>query len=244
MIRGLALAIMAAQPAAADCRQALALGLDVSGSVDVAEYSQQIDGLAGALGSDDVRAALLSQPGFPVRIAVYEWSGPHAQAILLPWTEIADDAALSAAIARLARSRRRDADATTAIGAALLFGSDMLARQTDCQSLTLDLSGDGVSNTGPRPQDVPPDAMPPGTVVNGLVIGSIARFRDPGDNEIEQLSSYYRETVIRGPGAFVEAAIGFDDYRAAMERKLLRELTSLAIGRADAPPAAVVASLP
>ena len=36
--------------------------------------------------------------------------------------------------------------------------------------------------------------------------------------------SYYRDRVIRGPGAFVEVANDFNDYREAMKRKLLREI--------------------
>ena len=39
-------------PAAAFCRQALALGLDVSSSVDEGEYTAQIEGLAQALSGD------------------------------------------------------------------------------------------------------------------------------------------------------------------------------------------------
>ncbi|NVJ94571.1 MAG: DUF1194 domain-containing protein, partial [Marivivens sp.] len=42
--------------------------------------------------------------------------------------------------------------------------------------------------------------------------------------------SYWKTYVIRGPEAFVEPAAGFDDYEAAMRRKLLRELRSLALG--------------
>ena len=52
MIRALVLAVagwLLADPGTAACRQALALGLDVSGSVDACEYRLQIDGLAQAL---------------------------------------------------------------------------------------------------------------------------------------------------------------------------------------------------
>ena len=70
--------------------------------------------------------------------------------------------------------------------------------------------------------------------MNGLVIGSGNRR---GDDEriadIKELSSYYNSYVIRGTGAFVEAALGFEEYAAAMERKLLRELASIAIGKLD-----------
>ena len=70
----------AAAAQAAACRQALALGLDVSGSVDEAEYQLQLQGLAAALVSDDVRASLMRLPDAPVRILVFEWSGQRLSA--------------------------------------------------------------------------------------------------------------------------------------------------------------------
>ena len=39
-----------------------------------------------------------------------------------------------------------------------------------------------------------------------------------------ELVTYFRERVIQGADAFVEVALGFDDYADAMKRKLLREL--------------------
>lgn len=41
--------------------------------------------------------------------------------------------------------------------------------------------------------------------------------------------AYYRAYVIRGDSAFVEAAQGFEDFEAAMIRKLLRELQVVAV---------------
>ncbi|WP_336247087.1 DUF1194 domain-containing protein [Octadecabacter dasysiphoniae] len=72
MIRAISFAVLCAfsiaSPASAqNCRQALALGLDVSGSVDRREYRLQLDGLADALGHPDVVDALLSQMDAPVR---------------------------------------------------------------------------------------------------------------------------------------------------------------------------------
>ncbi|MEJ6402479.1 DUF1194 domain-containing protein [Yoonia sp. 2307UL14-13] len=218
----------------AACRQALALGLDVSGSVDGHEYRLQLDGLATALSSPKVQEALLAQPDAPVRITVYEWSGPRDQNVILPWLTINDINDLNTAIGALTAHRRQPAAPTTAIGAALLAGFALLREQGTCWRRTLDISGDGPANTGPRPQDIDPARQPRGVIVNGLVVGSGDLIT--GDNrfaDIKELSSYYRRNVIRGPGAFVETALGFEDYAAAMERKLLRELRSLAIGAVD-----------
>ena len=227
------LALLAATPAQAACRQALALGLDISGSVDAQEYVLQREGLATALGAEPVRAAILQQPGAPIRLTVFEWSGPAAQTVILPWTEIADAAALDAARQRILTAPRSRQDQTTALGSAMLAGFAMLEAQSDCWTRTLDLSGDGMANTGPRPQDVSHDRTPQGVTVNGLTIGAdLQPGRDETSADIRALSAYFRAYVIRGPGAFVETALGFEDYAAAMERKLLRELRSLALSDA------------
>lgn len=219
-----------AADAQAACRQALALGLDISGSVDAREYRLQREGLAAALGSAKVRAALLQQLDAPVRLTVFEWSGPADQTVILPWTDIGSAAALDAATSAIKDAPRSNQDPTTALGSALLAGFAMLDAQKSCWRRTLDLSGDGPANTGPRPQDIGADRTPQGVTVNGLTIGAdLQPGRDERLSDIKELSAYFRSYVIRGPGAFVETALGFEDYAAAMERKLLRELQSLAL---------------
>ncbi len=228
LVAGLALA-----PAAADaaCRQALALGLDVSGSVDATEFRLQLDGLAAALTSDEVAAALLAQPEAPVRLAVYDWSGPRDQRMLLPWTEIGEPADLADVATRLRAARRHVAAPTTALGAAMRRGFDLLDQQAACWRRTLDISGDGISNAGPRPQDIGP--APGGLTVNALVIGAPGA---PGAADgLGALTGYFQAYVLRGPDAFIVTAAGFEDYQAAMQHKLLRELRALAIGAADVP---------
>ncbi|MEL6838721.1 MAG: DUF1194 domain-containing protein [Pseudomonadota bacterium] len=228
------LACLLAWPIAADaaCRQALALGLDMSTSVDAVEYRLQLDGLAAALNSDSVQQVLFARTDAPVRISVYEWSGPPNQTLILPWTTLHAPSDLATATAVLRNHERLVAAPTTAIGAALLYGFDLLEQQPDCWRRTLDLSGDGETNTGPRPQDIADSRTPTGVVVNGLVIGAgNAGGDDHRFADIKALSSYYRQHVTRGPGSFVEVALGFEDYASAMERKLLRELASIAIGQ-------------
>ncbi len=232
MIRAALLLLLLPQAADAACRQALALGLDVSGSVDANEYRLQLDGLATALNSDAVQRILFAQPDAPIRITVFEWSGPEDHHIILPWTSLDNAASLANITGTLQGHQRRSAAPTTAIGSAMLAGFTMLNQQSACWKRTLDLSGDGPTNTGPRPQDIPASRTPPGVVVNGLVIGSgDQRGDDARIADIKELSSYYTTYVVRGPGAFVESALGFEDYANAMERKLLRELESLAIGQ-------------
>jgi len=233
MIRVLLFLLFLPGLAQAACRQALALGLDVSGSVDAAEYRLQLDGLATALNSPKVQDVLFSQPDAPVEVLVYEWSGPSDQTVIIPWTSIATPGDLAQITSTLRGHSRGAAAPTTAIGSAMLAGFAFLQDRPACWKRTLDLSGDGQTNTGPRPQDIGDSRTPTGVVVNGLVVGS-GNLRGGDDRfaDIKELSSYYQSYVIRGPGSFVEVALGFEDYAAAMERKLLRELASLVIGDA------------
>lgn len=211
------------------CRQALALGLDVSGSVDSREYRLQLDGLAEALGNPDVTAALLGQAGAPIRLAVFEWSDPADARLILDWTEITDDAALLRVQSVLRTTRRADMGPSTGLGAALRFGVSLLDEQRNCWTRTLDISGDGKGNTGQRPQDV--TGIPADININGLVIGVDDSTGGHERNlQIGELTAYYSAYVIRGPDAFVETALGFTDYAEAMRRKLLRELAVFAIG--------------
>lgn len=231
MIRLLFVLLLLPGLAQAACRQALALGLDVSGSVDAVEYRLQLDGLAVALNSDKVQAVLFAQPDAPVHVLVYEWSGPLDQSIIVPWTAIAGAGDLARITGILQNHQRSAAAPTTAIGSAMLAGFSYLEEQPDCWKRTLDLSGDGQTNTGPRPQDIGDNRTPTGVIVNGLVIGSGNRRGDDARfADIKELSSYYNTYVTRGAGSFVEVALGFADYAAAMERKLLRELSSIVMG--------------
>lgn len=214
-----------ASAAQADCRQALALGLDVSGSVDSREYRLQLDGLAGALLDRDVRKALLEPALPPVALAVFTWSGPDHQRLLQGWTRISHPSDIIALANRLRSTQRQPGDPSTAIGAARAFGVDLLAQRPDCWKHTLDLSADGKSNTGPHPRTL---AVPAHVTVNALVIGADSRS---GTEEVGELAAYYTAFVIAGPDAFVQTALGFDAYQAAMIRKLKRELQGLILSR-------------
>ncbi|MEL6463956.1 MAG: DUF1194 domain-containing protein [Pseudomonadota bacterium] len=237
---GAAVAALVGAEAAAECRQALALGLDVSGSVDAREYRLQMDGLAAALDSGRVRQALLQMPSAPVHLLVYEWSGPDDPAVILPWTAIDTAPALNAVIGQLRATERRQASPGTALGLAMREGVAHLEERAECWKRTLDLSGDGKSNLGVRPVDVKPEIEPTGIIINALVIGAdTMTLGDVRQAEISGLSAYFQNSVIVGAGSFVETALGFEDYAAAMARKLERELETLILGAAPLPGASV-----
>lgn len=220
--------------AQAACRQALSLGLDVSSSVDDVEYALQLEGVTAALNAPVVVDILFLQPNAPVRIHVFEWSGPVNQTVIVPWMTIQSPADLAEVTKQLRAHTRGVPAPTTAVGSAMIAGFTYLEQHPDCWVRTLDLSGDGATNTGPPPESIPDEQSPNGVTVNGLVVGSGNFFGDQVSRDaLADLEVYYRKNVIRGPVAFVEVAENYDDYAKAMERKLVRELSALAVGQID-----------
>ncbi|WP_050602021.1 DUF1194 domain-containing protein [Ruegeria sp. 6PALISEP08] len=220
-------------PVHAQCRHALALGLDVSGSVDNGEYRLQLEGVAAALQHPEVRQLMLADDATSIRLAVFEWNEPGHERMLLNWTEIQTQVDLNAINTLLIETSRSSTPQGTAVGSAMAFGADLLRQQNSCWRRTLDLSGDGKHNLGTHPREVRATLRNSGITINGLVIGA----DDPkaGDQrfvQVGELSAYYTAWVISGPNAFVEVALGFEAYEDAMIRKLIRELDSLVLSEA------------
>jgi len=228
---GLWLCVTLAPGAQAACRQALALGVDVSGSVDAREYRLQLDGLAAALRDAEVQRAFLAMPQAPVRLLVFEWAGLSDQRRLAGWRDIASAQDLEAVALRLEATQSVYEDPATAIGSAMLHGARLLNGQTDCWARTLDISGDGPANRGPHPGDLR-DAEFDGITINALVIGPGSRANTTKDlTGVLTLEQYYRAHVLRGRDAFVEPARDFEDFAQAMRRKLLREVAAPVLSR-------------
>ncbi len=204
----------------AGCRLALVLALDVSSSVDAREYDLQRVGLASALGSRDVRHAILQGAPGHVALSVYEWSGYQQQKLQLDWTVLDSHAAIDAAVATLAGMDRSHDDFPTSMGAALAYGARLLQREPACSRRVIDVSGDGVNNYRYGPAEAYRHFPLSDVTVNGLVI-----LGDQPD-----VARFYGEQVLRGPGAFMLMADGFEAFEEAMTRKLYREINEIIIG--------------
>ena len=215
-----------ASPALAeDCRLALVLALDVSGSVDAQEDLLQREGLAHALLAPDVVRAFLW--GDPVAVHAFEWSGHRSQTKLLSdWQLIRsqdDLARVAAAIAHTHRSKFHDAEAGTALGAALAYADQTVNEAPECRAQTVDVSGDGISNIGPAPAAIYASGRLDEVTVNALVVGGATDSHDRVSRD-RQLVTYFEAEVLHGPDAFWILANGYEDYERAMAAKLLREL--------------------
>lgn len=220
--------LLCATPVSAQeqCRLALQLGMDVSASVDAAEYRLQIDGLAAALIDPAVTEAFLNGPG-PVALSIFEWSGRFQQDILLDWTMITSEADLLVIAEGLADAGRGHQDFPTALGYALGFAATRFEEAPPCLFQTLDISGDGNNNDGFPPAAAYEHFDFDGVTVNGLAIGGASR----------EIADYFAAEVIHGPGAFVEFAATHEDFGDAMRRKLERELRALIFGDMPGPDA-------
>ncbi len=230
------LATMATSVSAQDCRQALVLGLDVSLSVDVNDFSLQRHGLAQALIDPDVVQAMIGPYDDHIELAVFEWSGQFNQSLLVDWTRIDGPETLGIIAETLRTEPQVTGTGRTALGAAMLYGRDLLATRSHCTKQTLDISGDGMNNNGVRPQDAKPQMDAAAIVVNALVIGPAMGEVTFDGVDVAQLSRYFHDRVITGPFAFVETIAGFASYEDAIKRKLLREVTQAHVQQRPHPP--------
>ena len=208
-----------AAPAAADCRLALALAVDVSRSIDAQDYVIQTDGLAAALSDKEVRSAIFGPEG-QVALSIYYWSGKGYQDLVQPWVTLDSPEALDAAIWEVRRTPRPEAPLATALGDALSYGLDLIGDAPDCERRVIDVAGDGLNNDGISVARTYEREDFTGITVNGLAVG---------EHEAD-IVDYYAQEVIRGPGAFVEVAPRQADYPEVIRRKLLRELEGPMIG--------------
>jgi len=197
---------------AVGCDIALALAVDVSGSVDDAEYRLQMQGLADGLRDATVADALIKAKA---QVMLVQWTGDQRQEVSIGWTAM-DSATAPEAFARKVESAPRAwRNYSTAIGAALAFTRAAFSAAPPCRRQVIDLSGDGSSNEGIAPQTLRSGLWRDGFTVNGLAI----------EGSEPDLTAYYWEHVIAGENAFVVTANGFADYPARIKLKLLREVT-------------------
>lgn len=211
VLRAFALSMTLGQSAAA-CDLALALAVDVSGSVDTREYRIQMDGLAHALRDPIISEALVRANA---RLMLVQWTGSSRQQVTVPWTVIDSFEAIDAFADAVANDKRVWRNFSTAIGEALLVTMEAFDAVPGCARHLIDVSGDGISNEGVEPASLRRDLKARNITVNAIAI----------EESEPDLTAYFFENVIMGNGAFVVTASGFRDYPERIRKKLLREVT-------------------
>ncbi len=215
-LRFLTLFLCLTRPAWA-CDLALALAVDVSGSVDSSEYRIQMDGLAAGLRDPVVSEALVRGQA---RVMLVQWTGESRQRVTIPWTKIDSFVALEKFADQVAQDPRVWRNFSTAIGEALEATLLRFDEVAECRRLLIDISGDGVSNEGIEPTQIHGLLKDRGVTVNAIAI----------EESEPDLTAYFFENVIFGEGAFVVSASGFADYPERIRKKLLREVTQQSAG--------------
>jgi hypothetical protein len=203
----------------------LVFAADGSGSIDDDELRLQRQGWADALTSADVLSAIRNGLIGAIAVAYMEWGGPSSQVLIVDWHVIRDEASAHAFGEKLV-SAPRGAYGYNSISNAI----DYSVRLTDNNALdgtrkVIDVSGDG-PNIGGRPLAAArADALAKGFTINALAIRRPGgRPGGPGGMSLED---YYAESVIGGPGAFVEIADAARPFALAARRKLLTEVADL-----------------
>lgn len=208
------LALIASPAHASTCTLALVLAADTSSSIDADEYAAQMEGLAGAFRTNVLREALLGTEGIHVEATVVHWSGYKHQEQVVPWTALTGRAVIDGFADRIEAVPRAVDDQATSLGKGLEFSARLL-RGRACGRRLIDLTGDGVNNWRVGPDYFAERGVFDGITINGLVIRGATPDPEP----------YFREEVARGPGSFVMAVDGYEEYAEAILEKLLREIS-------------------
>lgn len=221
VLLALAMAHFAALPASAGAAipvdLALVLAVDCSYSVDALEFDQQMAGLAKAFRNADVAAAIASVPGGRIAVALVQWSGPASQVLAIDWHILGTAGEARAFAQSIDATLRLSREGATSISAMVRAGVAFLLRfPGTARRRVIDISSDGVNNSGGSLDAARDGALALGITLNGLAIM----------NEVPALDRYFERHLIAGPGAFVVPAGSYSDYEAAILRKLLREIAS------------------
>jgi Protein of unknown function (DUF1194)/PEP-CTERM motif len=210
-----AAALFASAPASAvPVGLELVLLVDVSGSVSDSEYLLQRNGYVQAFQNASVQNAILGSQGGAIAVTYVEWSSSNQQAVQVGWSLI-DSVASAIAFAADVANETRAFAGSTGVQSAIRYGADLFANNFESLRQVMDVSGDGACNSGNCETSYGRDyALGLGVdTINGLAIGG------------SSITDYYN-TDVKGGGGFVIGVDDFADFAAAIERKLIKEITN------------------
>lgn len=222
-----ALLLFAVLPAQAQDKKevdlALALAIDISGSIDPDEAQLQRKGYVEAFRDPVIVKAVLGGPNGRIAVAYFEWSDSWMQKLLIDWTLLDSEAAVEAFAQRLAEAPISIARRTS-ISGAIRYAIPLFSRSPyESTRKVLDISGDGSNNDGGLVTDMRYEALKERIAINGLPIMNDRPnpYGFPNETDLDQ---YYLHCVTGGPHSFVEVARSFEDFPRAVRKKLLQEV--------------------
>jgi hypothetical protein len=201
----------------------LILAVDVSRSVDPKEQELQFTGYENAFRDPKLIEGIMGGPVGSIACMMFTWSDFNTQNIVVPWTRLDSHGAANGFADAIASAPRRTW-LYTSISGAMDFAAKQFGRGFEGTRRVVDISGDGVNNSGRPVADAREEALARGIVLNGLAV--LDQTPQPASMNFVQppLDSYYRDEVIGGPGSFLVVAEGFAAFEAAVRRKIIREI--------------------
>lgn len=236
-------------PAAAqvgpDADVALIVAVDVSQSVDEERYRLQMEGIAQALEDPGVLSAIINGANGNILFTMIAWADSAKS--ILEWTRIAskeDAYAIASHVRRLPHTGGEfTCMARMLRSVALRIIPDIPLK---AHRIVLDVSGDGIDNCSDRDalHEERDRVLALTATINGLpiivpgeneTVGAGA-YRAPGfglrelsqrpDKDSTTLDAWFKTHVIGGPGAFLMAANGYEDFGRALRQKFVSEISS------------------
>ncbi len=212
-MRGFLTAFALTATQATACDTALLLTIDVSNSIDVAEYRLQTDGMADAVLDAEVSEALIQGQ---IAVAVMQWSGVGRQEISIPWRQIRTISDVRSFAAEARSMPRAFVMSDTAPGDAIMFALNYMEQAPTCNRQVIDISGDGTPNAGSDTRTAAREAERRGVTINGIAIESMGLA----------ITNFFTRAVITRDG-FVITARRHLDYPRAIREKILREVSRI-----------------
>lgn len=204
---------------------AIVLAVDGSGSVNAEEFQLQQQAIVTALRDPAVQQAM--ERAGSVAAAVMYW-GDAEWPVQETGFFLIDDRDDVEQLVTAIENMPREVLGSTGLGMGLATGLDMLERIQCAYRSVINVSGDGSDSIVPRRKRLVPPlkevrarAAAANVTINALVITS----------EEKDLKAYFEKQVITGPDAFVMKVGSYDDYAAALRRKLIREIAPVALSR-------------
>jgi hypothetical protein len=193
----------------------LLLALDVSKSIDAAEFRLQKQGISHAFRQPEVIQAILGGNKNGVAVGLMQWSSFPQWSRPALWMRI-DDRKDAETFARTVDDiTRMNKRGSTALGRAVTRGvREIRKNRFDGSRKILDVIGDGRSNVGMEPSEARDAAVSKAITINALAILT----------EDSELDRYFLDELVGGAGAFVINAESYSHFGEAIMLKLEREL--------------------
>ncbi|HWT08226.1 MAG TPA: DUF1194 domain-containing protein [Roseomonas sp.] len=204
----------------------LVLAVDVSRSVDTEEMEMQMRGYAEAFRDPRLAEGIAGGPMGAIAVTLFVWSDWNIQHTLVPWMRL-DGPASAERFASALDGASRETYLYTSISGAIDYAAAQFGQRFEGLRRVVDISGDGVNNSGRPLPDARAEALGQGIVLNGLAV--LDRSPQPSTllAGLPPVDEYYRNEVIGGPGAFLMVAEGYEAFAGAVRRKIIREIAAI-----------------